>query len=236
MAWVEPAAKAVKEHRKPMEADHPLRRAEDAGSDIFSASLDLYRGMRDAATESTFFSMYANMFEFYFADKHDAKEAAAPPVTDPRELPYVVDALDSISQGGYNEAFARVAFLLSRKGEALPLSLLIMREELAAAYAGYVPDLPRDQWRRIRGEQEIIARYEPERALGTLPTLLANRDDRERLLTLLDKLIVDKRVQAAHPTPEQLAMLDRIHLVLSEAPAAPQPLSTPAIVTSDRLH
>jgi pimeloyl-ACP methyl ester carboxylesterase len=236
MAWVEPAAKAVKEHRKPMGADHPLRRAEDAGSDIFSASLDLYRGMRDAATESTFFSMYANMFEFYFADKHDAKEAAAPPVTDPRELPYVVDALDSISQGGYNEAFARVAFLLSRKGEALPLSLLIMREELAAAYAGYVPDLPRDQWRRIRGEQEIIARYEPERALGTLPTLLANRDDRERLLTLLDKLIVDKRVQAAHPTPEQLAMLDRIHLVLSEAPAAPQPLSTPAIVTSDRLH
>jgi pimeloyl-ACP methyl ester carboxylesterase len=233
LAWLEPMAKSVAAQRRPVAEDHPLRRAEEIGSEMISASLDLYRGMRDAATESAFFTIYGNMFAFYLAEKHEKEVSAIHPVSDPRELPYVIDALDSISQGGYNEAFARVAFLITRKGETLPLSLLLMREELAATYASYVPDLPRDQWRRIRGEQEIIARYEPERALGTLPALLSDPADRERLLTLLDKVIADPRVQASRPTPEQLAMFDRIHLVLSEAP----PLAAkPAIVASDRLH
>ena len=35
--------------------------------------------------------------------------------------------------------------------------------------------LPPDEARRIRGEQEIIVRYEPERALATLPQLLPRR-------------------------------------------------------------
>jgi hypothetical protein len=111
-----------------------------------------------------------------------------------------------------------VAFLLTRKGEPLPLSRLVMRDELAKAYAGYLPDLPPDQWRPVRGEQEIIARYEPEQAIATLPALLGDHTERERLLTLLDKLMADKRVQMAQPTPEQLAMLDRIRAVLSTEP------------------
>jgi hypothetical protein len=171
--------------------------------------------MRDAATEATFFTIYANMFSLQMADKQHAQERAAEVAADPRELPFVKEALASIAEGGYTEAFARVAYLLTRKGEPLPLSRLIMRQELATAYAEYLPDVPRDQWRRIRGEQEIIAHYEPEQALGTLPELLDNRIDRDRLLTLLDKLMKDERVQRAQPTPEQLAMLERIRAVLS---------------------
>jgi hypothetical protein len=74
--------------------------------------------------------------------------------------------------------------------------------------------MPPDQTRRIRGEQEIIARYEPEQAILTLPNLLTERADRDRLLTLLDKLLADNRVQRSQPTPEQLAMVERIRLVL----------------------
>ncbi|MES2538373.1 MAG: DUF3141 domain-containing protein [Pseudomonadota bacterium] len=215
LSWLEPAAQAVTAHRQPLDASHPLRNAENAGSTLISASLELYRAMRDAATESTFFGIYANMFSLYLADKHQTQGRAAGAVVDPRELPFVKDALASIAEGGYTEAFARAAYLLSPKDETLPLSQLVMRKELAATYAGYLPDLPLDQWRRIRGEQEIIARYEPEQAISTLPALLDNRADRERLLTLLDKLMADKRVQMAQPSPEQLAMLDRIRGVLS---------------------
>jgi hypothetical protein len=113
-----------------------------------------------------------------------------------------------------------------------------MRGELAKAYAGYLPDLPPDQWRRIRGEQEIIARYEPEQAISMLPALLDNRADRERLLTLLDKLMADKRVQMARPTPEQLAMLDRIRGVLSSSEAVRMPslAAVPQPSAADRLH
>jgi hypothetical protein len=166
-----------------------------------------------------FFGVYANLYSLYFADKQPAQLGAAVATADSRALPFVADALASIAEGGYNEAFARAAVLLTRKDEALPLSRLVMRGELAKTYAGYLPDLPPDQWRRIRGEQEIIARYEPEQAIGTLPALLDSRTDRERLLTLLDKLMADQRVQMTQPTPEQLAMLDRIRTVLSSEPA-----------------
>jgi poly(3-hydroxyalkanoate) synthetase len=218
LSWLEPAAKAVTANRQPVEADNPWRRVETAGSELISASLDLYRAMRDARTEAMFFGTYANMYSLYFADKQPAQIGAAAGAADARALPYVADALGSIAEGGYTEAFARVAFLLTRKDEPLPLSRLVMRDELAKAYAGYLPDLPPDQWRRIRGEQEIIARYEPEQAIGTLPALLDSRADRERLLTLLDKLMADKRVQMTQPTAEQLDMLDRIRAVLSSEP------------------
>jgi hypothetical protein len=68
--------------------------------------------------------------------------------------------------------------------------------------------------RRIGGEQEIIARYEPERAIETLPTLLADRADRDRLLTLLERVLADERVQSIQPSAEQTAMLARIRQVL----------------------
>ena len=64
------------------------------------------------------------------------------------------------------------------------------------------------------GEQEIIVRYEPEAALGTLPKLLADPVDRQRLVTLVRKLLDDERIRRAHPSPQQLSTVERIGLVL----------------------
>jgi hypothetical protein len=79
-----------------------------------------------------------------------------------------------------------------------------------AEYRDLLPAMPPDQWRRIRGEQEIIVRYEPEQALATLPKLLADRHDREKLVTLVQRLLADERVQRAKPSTEQLAMVEHI--------------------------
>ena len=143
---------------------------------------------------------------------------------DPLDLSVVKDALASIAQGGYAEAFARVGFMLARSGEPLPLARLNMRQELAQDYAAYLPDLPLDQWRRVRGKQEIIARYAPEQAIDTLPQLLADREDRERLLTLLEKLLADTRIQRSEPTGAQKAMYERIRRTL-----LPQAASRPKL-------
>jgi hypothetical protein len=220
LAWVGPAAQQVRSQRKAVSNDAPSRKVEAAMAEVVSASLDHYRATRDAKSEAQFFSTFGNMFSLFVADKHEAEERAAATSADPRELPFVKDALASIKEGGYNEAFARVAYLLMRKDDTLPLSRLVMRQELAKDYAELVPSLPMDQWRRIRGEQEIIARYEPEQAISTLPELLSHPADRERLLMAMERAISDKRVQAQKPTAEQMAMLERIRAALNDNPAS----------------
>ena len=90
-----------------------------------------------------------------------------------------------------------------------------MKQELIAEYKDLLPAMPPDQWRRVRGEQEIIVRYEPEQALATLPSCCATTADRERLVTLVQRLLADERVQRAKPSTEQLAMIENIGETLS---------------------
>jgi pimeloyl-ACP methyl ester carboxylesterase len=220
LGWLKPAAEQVRAQRQALPPDDPLRQLEQVGSELISASLDYYRATRDALTEASFFSVYANMFSLYLADKRRDDVKKMTHTGDARNLPYVKQALDSMAIGAYPEAFARIGFLITRHGEPLPLARLQTLDELARDYAEFLPKDAPDQMRRIRGEQEIIARYEPEQALQTLPALLGNREDRQRLLAVLDKLMHDSRVQNSNPTSEQVAMLGRIRSVLAGAAPA----------------
>ena len=220
LAWTGPAAESVRQRRQAVLPDHPLRQLERMGSDILSATLDLYRATRDAATEAAFFSVYANAYTLYLADR---QRSALPAPAEPRELPFVREALASVSQGGYPEAVARIGYLLMRHDEPLPLARLQTTDELARDYAALLPQVAPDQFRRIRGEQEIIARYEPEQAIVSLPQLLSDTADRTRLLALLDKLMADPRVQAVKPSEHQLEMLGRIRDVLNPRPPDQSP-------------
>jgi len=213
LGWLGPAAQAVKAQRKSVDDDNVARKMERAGSAAISASLEYFRVVRDAASEASFFQTYGNIFSLYVADKRDGDGMGI--VAEPRELPFVQEALASIGEGGYPEALARVACLLARKGEPLLLSRLQMKQELMGEYRDLLPDMPPDQWRRVRGEQEIIVRYEPEKALATLPKLLANHADRERLVTLVRRLLADERVQRARPSTEQMAIIENIGAALA---------------------
>ena len=142
------------------------------------------------------------------SDEQGDETAALP--ADPRELSFVKEALASIDKGGYAEALARVAFLLAHRDEPLPLSRLQLAQELIEEYRELLPELAPDEARRIGGEQEIISRYEPEKAVETLPVLVAEPKDRDRLLTLLERVLADQRVQRIQPSAEQKAMLARI--------------------------
>ncbi len=221
LQWLAPAADWVRSQRKPLGPEHPLRRQERLGSELISASLDYYRDLRDAASEAAFFLVYGNMFSMYLADKREAEECADTAASDPRELPVVKEALAAISDGGYAEAVTRVVHLLGRKGEPLPLARLELKHELERDYHELLPQIERDEARRIRGRQEIIVKYEPDRAIDTLPDLLREPADRERLLTLLERLLTDQRVQQQQPTAAQIAMLGRIRRALG-VPGGPR--------------
>ncbi|MBC7857795.1 MAG: DUF3141 domain-containing protein [Burkholderiaceae bacterium] len=215
LAWLAPAAEAVKAQRAEIDATHPLRRAEHTGSELISAALDCYRGLRDAGTEATFFANYASPFAQHLADKQGQAKPEAAAAVDARDLPVVKHALAAISSGGYAEAIARVTCLLTRDGVSMPLSELVMREELMETYAAYLPELPAEQWRRIDGEQHIIVYYEADKALDTLPDLLASPGDRERLLALLDLLHTDRRVHKLELDPKRRQVLARIRAALA---------------------
>jgi len=210
LAWLGPAAQAVKAQRRVLPAAAPLRKWESMGSEIISASLDYYREIRDATSEAAFFQTYGNIFSLYLADKHALAAREIDAVADPRELPVVKEALASIDRGGYAEAITRVGALLARHGEPLPLARIALKQELREEYKDLLPKLAPDEWRRLRGEQDIIVRYEPERALATLPHLLADPADRERLITLAKRMLEDERVQSQGASPEQIAMLKTI--------------------------
>jgi hypothetical protein len=219
LAWLGPAAEAVKAKRQPVDKENAVLKVEKAASTALSASLEYYRALRDASSEAAFFQIYGNVFSLYLADKR-AVNGGATAVVDSRELPFVQEALASIEEGGFPEALARVACLLARKGEPLLLSKLQTKREILADYKNLLPAMPPDQWRRVRGEQEIIVRYEPDRALATLPKLLAKPADRERLVTLARKLLGDERMRRATPTDAQVAMVEDLRVTLgTRAPA-----------------
>jgi len=222
LAWLAPAAQAVREQRRPASETSVAKRTEHFIAEAVSAAMDWQRAVRDALSEATFFTTYGSPYALHLAERHaqEITRKAAGDTQDARSRPYVQAALAAIAHGGFAEALARVGYLLARKGEPVLLERLAVKEALIEDYRHLLPDVTRDEWRRIRGEQEIIATYEPERALATLPQLLADPHDRERLQALVSALVADARFRAVSPSAEQQAMLARIRTAL----AIPAPL------------
>ena len=77
LAWLGPAAQAVKAQRKTADADNPGGKIQKMVSEAVSASLDYYREVRDATSEAQFFQTYGNVFSLYLADKHETEARAA---------------------------------------------------------------------------------------------------------------------------------------------------------------
>lgn len=220
LCWLGPVAEQVRAHRRAMEADAPLRKLERFGSTLVSSALDFYRDMRDGLTERMFFELYGNLFLMGIEDPDREVPQA---VADSRQLAVVKEALAATERGGYAEALVRMAALIKQQGQPLMLEQIELKRDLEDSYEHLLPQLDSAEWRRLRGMQEIICRYEPERAFDTLPKLLANADDRKRFLQLLDALNADARL-SRELTASQRSMLGRIRASLS-APSEPAGLA-----------
>jgi Protein of unknown function (DUF3141) len=223
LAALGPLASAVRANRQALPKDSASRKVEGYFSEMLSASLDYYRELRDTASEAAFFQIYGNMLAIDGAAL-PAPASAATPVRDQELTRHV---LANLAAGGYPAAVARVAALLARTGQPIPLARLDLKRELIRKYDGLLPRVPADQWRRIRGEQEVAVDLEPEEALETLGALLPERLDRHRLGSLLDHMIEEGASHGVTPTDAQRAMLARIRTILSVA-GAPRLRAPPA--------
>ncbi|HWS75487.1 MAG TPA: DUF3141 domain-containing protein, partial [Quisquiliibacterium sp.] len=240
--WLGAAADAVKANRQPVDDGQVFARAEKLGATLVSAGWDLYRNLRDAASEAVFLDVYGGLFALNVSDAGAAHGEAAPEGADRRDTELVREVLARIEDGGYPAAVARTVYLLARRGQPISLERIEAKAELIREYRELLPALSPDQARRIRGEQEIIVNFEPRMAVETLPALLSDPEDRARYLTLFERLLSDPRVQATEPTARQREMLEKLRLELAPealqpaAPESPQPAPArrPARVSGTR--
>jgi len=211
-------ASAVRSSREQVSKDNPYRGLEVKLSKMITDSLNLYRDLRDASSESLFFQIYGSMIALGVSG--DVKLGGQPEAQpDPRELPFVKEALASIEKGGYAEAVARIGALVGRFAGAIPLYRLEMAEEFVKTDK-VLSKLSEDQMRHLRSEAGVMALLEPERTLRALPLLLLKKEDRERVLSLLDWGLTMKGL-----TKEQRDMINRIVDVIKATAAKGKPVS-----------
>ena len=173
----------------PRKPDNAGRRAEKLGSSAISASLDLYRGLRDAACEAAFFQIYGNMMSLQMADQRAAIRSKTR--FDPRALPAVRQVLDDLDRGGLPEAVVRSGLLVTKAGggEAAPRADRKRARAARAVRRARGTDRGRPAARAAR--RTIVVELEPAQAKRTLPRLVATQSDRRKLNRLFDALAED---------------------------------------------
>jgi hypothetical protein len=189
---------------------------------MITAGLNLYRDLRDATMESLFFQLYGPAAVFELVNEPEYDRADEP--INPRKLQQVRDALAAIGTGGYPEALALIGALVGKEAGPIPLKQLELVDRLVATDE-VLATLSTEQSRRIKAEQAVVAELEPERALESLPVLLAAPADRKRALAVLDEAVA-----AIELTSPQKAMLRRVLAVLR------RPSSKPRVPKPQRVH
>ncbi|WP_262031316.1 DUF3141 domain-containing protein [Microvirga sp. Mcv34] len=205
------AADIAKANRAPRDNDGPAARMERCAAAVTSASWDLYRDLRDAAVENTFFRLYGPA-SIGMASR---KESVSEEPIDLRNAPFVKQALSRIEDGDRTKAMVRAALLLMKAGTGRRrLSAMKRTRELVGQDIGLL-DMPTDTARDIIREQSYIVDFEPVKALLALPKLLRTSADRRALLDMLDH--VEGRIEA---NSKQVTLLGEIRRLLAEDESA----------------
>ena len=177
-------ATMAKAGRRPRSPDNDHVRAESLLSDLIAAQLDLYRDLRDAASEAAFFHVYGNLLSLQMADERE--EMRRKGKFDPRTIPAVREVLDTLDEGSAVEGLARIAMLIGKAGSGhRRLSQMRTTREILSP-DGQIAHLSEDERRRLLQEETIVVEFEPERAKRSLPNLLRSATERRRAHALLD--------------------------------------------------
>ena len=184
----------VRAQRRPRSADNAGRRAEHLFSHYVSASLDLYRDVRDALSEAAFFEVYGNMLSLQMADQRAVMRKQAP--FDPRALPAVRQVLDEIDQGGLPEAIIRTGLLLVKAGGGKRKLAQMEQTRTLLEPTGILDDLDEDQLRRLLHEETLVVEFEPQLAKRSLGRLARSVSDRQKLNRVFDVIENDSALDA----------------------------------------
>ena len=217
LAAIAPAAAIARAYRRPRAADNLGRHAEQLVSQYVSATLDLYRDVRDAASEAAFFEVYGNMLSLQMADQRAVIRKQTR--FDPRALPAVRQVLDEMDRGGLPEAIIRTGILVVKAGGGKQRLAQMAHTRDLLAPTGVLRHIDEQQFRRLLHEETLVVEFEPLQAKRSLGKLVRNAGDREKLHRMFDSLAADPSLDAK----QQALLVELRKLVPRPAPDTTRP-------------
>ncbi len=178
------AASRVVSERKPLAGANPFLDIERLSAAAITQAFDFMRDVRDALYEITFLSIYGSPLMHWLGASHAFERTRKDP-KELRFLPEVQAILLGIDRGGFAEAIIRMLILLAESRGSVRRDRL---ERSAKVLTGDEPfaSLGAERRAALIREQSIIAEFEKDAAVATLPDLLPDPDERRKAIEVVE--------------------------------------------------
>ncbi|MEM1195460.1 MAG: DUF3141 domain-containing protein [Pseudomonadota bacterium] len=189
------------EERDPISEDNPFLKAERAWAKAVTTYMDMARDMKEAASESVFFSLWSTPWAMAFGEPN-RKLRHHERIADWEDVPEVRNALAKVDDGGVAAAIIRLGLAYSgQKGSVQ----LVQIERMVEAFHTLAPfkAMSEEERRDLLGEQRLIVEFAADQGLGSLTSLIKTQADRKtaesvlRFIFQVDRKDVPKHVRDA---------------------------------------